>query len=81
MQARVITTHKPPVIKSHKPPLFLVFMATLTAVAIALPLTYLVICTAGVAGEQLWDLVSRPRTLAVLFNSAGIAIAAHYFQP
>ncbi len=72
MQARVIT--------SHKPPLFLVFMAALTAVAITLPLTYLVICTAGVAGEQLWDLVSRPRTLAVLLNSAALAIAAPLFS-
>ena len=80
MQARVITTHKPPVITSHKPPLFLVFMATLTAVAIALPLTYLVICTAGVAGEQVWDLVSRPRTLVVLLNSAALAIAAPLFS-
>jgi iron(III) transport system permease protein len=55
-------------------------MAALTAVAITLPLTYLVICTAGVAGEQLWDLVSRPRTLAVLLNSAALAIAAPLFS-
>lgn len=80
MQARVITTQSPPVRTSHKPPLFLVFMAALTAVAIALPLTYLVICTVGVGGEELWDLVSRPRTLAVLLNSAGIAVAAPLFS-
>jgi iron(III) transport system permease protein len=55
-------------------------MAALTAVAIALPLTYLVICTAGVGGEQLWALASRPRTLAVLLNSAGIAVAAPLFS-
>ncbi len=79
MQARVITTQTP-VRTSHKPPLFLVFMAALTAVAIALPLTYLVICTVGVGGEELWDLVSRPRTLAVLLNSAGIAVAAPLFS-
>lgn len=79
MQARVITTQTP-VRTSHKPPLFLVFIAALTAVAIALPLTYLVICTVGVGGEELWDLVSRPRTLAVLLNSAGIAVAAPLFS-
>jgi len=45
-----------------KTPLFLVVTAALTAVAIAMPLTYLVIRTAGV-GEQLLTLVSRPQTL------------------
>jgi len=38
-----------------------------------MPLTYLVIRTAGVGGEQLLTLVSRPRTVAVLLNSAGMA--------
>ena len=64
----------------HKRPLFLVITATLTAVAIALPLTYLVIRTAGVGGEQLLDLVSRPRTVAVLLNSAGMAAAVTFFS-
>lgn len=48
-----------------KTPLFLVVPAALTALAIAMPLTYLVIPTSGVGGEQLLALVSRPRTVAV----------------
>jgi iron(III) transport system permease protein len=64
----------------YKPPVFLVFPAALTAIAIALPLTYLVIRTAGVGGEQLLDLVCRPRTLKVLLNSVGIAVAATLFS-
>jgi iron(III) transport system permease protein len=72
MQARGIT--------AHQPPLFLVVIAAMTAIAIALPLTYLVIRTAGVGGEQLWDLVSRPRTVEVLLNSAGMAAAVTLFS-
>ena len=66
--------------KTHQPPLFLVGAAGLTAVAIALPLTYLVIRTAGVGLEQLFSLVLRPRTLAVLLNSVGIAVASTLFS-
>ncbi len=62
-------------IKTHRPPLLLVLCAGLISVAIALPLTYLVIRMADVGGEQLWALVSRPRTVAVLFNSVGLAFA------
>ncbi len=64
----------------YKPPVFLVVPATLTALAIALPLTYLVIRTAGVGGEQLLDLLSRPRTLKVLLNSVGIAVSVTLFS-
>ena len=67
-------------LKAHTPPLFLVFTAALTAFAIALPLTYLVIRTAGVGGEQLLALVSRPRAIAVLLNSVGMAVAATLFS-
>lgn len=67
-------------IKAHMPPLFLVFTAALTAIALALPLTYLVIRTVGVGGEQLLALVSSPRTIEVLLNSAGIAVAAPLFS-
>ena len=67
-------------LRASRPPLFLVIAATLSAVAIALPLTYLVIRTAGVGGEQLLDLLSRPRTLEVLFNSAGMAAAVTLFS-
>ncbi|MBC1224519.1 iron ABC transporter permease [Nostoc sp. UCD120] len=60
--------------KTH-PPLFLIVTAGLIAVAITLPLTYLVIRMAGVGGEELLALVLRPRTLIVLFNSVGLAVA------
>lgn len=60
--------------------MFLVVIAALTAIAIAIPLTYLVIRTAGVGGEQLLDLVSRPRTVVVLLNSAGMAAAVTFFS-
>jgi iron(III) transport system permease protein len=62
------------------PPLFLVFTAALTAIALALPLTYLVIRTVGVGGEEFLALVSSPRTIEVLLNSAGIAVAAPLFS-
>jgi iron(III) transport system permease protein len=72
MQARKIAI--------HNPPLFLVFAAALPAIAITLPLTYLVIRTAGVGGEQLLALVFRPRAIEVLLNSAGIALAIPLFS-
>jgi iron(III) transport system permease protein len=59
--------------KAARPPLFLTLTAAAVAIAIALPLTYLVIRTAGVGGEALWELVSRARTLTILFNSAAMA--------
>ena len=62
MQSRITKTYKLPATKTHKPPMFLVLIATLTGMAIALPLTYLVICTVAMSREQLWTLVSRPRT-------------------
>lgn len=65
---------------ASRPPLFLITTAAITAVAIALPVTYLVIRTAGVGTEQLLQLVSRPRTLTVLFNSAGMATAVTVFS-
>ncbi|PSB30972.1 ABC transporter permease [Chlorogloea sp. CCALA 695] len=65
---------------ASSPPLFLVAIATITAIAIISPLTYLVIRTAGVGTEKLINLVSRPRTLTVLFNSAGMAAAVTLFS-
>ncbi|MBH8553253.1 iron ABC transporter permease [Nostocaceae cyanobacterium CENA357] len=62
--------------KAHHPPLFLIVTAGLTAIAIALPLTYLVIRVAGVGGERLLALVLRPRNLTVLLNSVGIALVS-----
>lgn len=58
-----------------KLPLFLIAMAALPAVAITLPLTYLMIRAANVGEQQLVSLVLRPRTIEVLLNSIGIAIA------
>lgn len=60
---------------ASRPPLFSIAIAAITAIAIALPLTYLVIRTAGAGTEELIKLVSRPRTLTVLFNSIGMATA------
>ena len=60
-------------IKAHLPPLFLVFTGALTAVAIALPLTYLVTRTVSVGGKQLLALVFSPRAITVLLNSTGMA--------
>ncbi len=59
--------------KAARPPLFLSLMAAAVAIAIALPLIYLVIRTAGMGGEEFLALVSRPRTVTVLFNSAIMA--------
>ncbi|HEY9778578.1 MAG TPA: hypothetical protein V6D09_00300 [Leptolyngbyaceae cyanobacterium] len=70
MQARVI---------KNQPPLLLVATATAIAIAVLMPLTYLVMRTASISGEQLL-MVSRPRTLQVLLNSAGIAIATPLFS-
>jgi iron(III) transport system permease protein len=49
--------------------------AVLAAIAVLLPLAYLVIRATAVGGEQLWRLVSRPRAIVVLGNSAGLALA------
>jgi iron(III) transport system permease protein len=58
-----------------KPPLFLALIAALSSGAILLPLTYLIIRTAGLSGAALWSLIANIRTLEVLLNSAGLAIA------
>ncbi|OKH28694.1 ABC transporter permease [Chroogloeocystis siderophila] len=67
-------------ISAHRPPLFLLVAGAITAVAIAIPLTYLVIRTAGVGREELSDLLLRPRTVTVLLNSAGMAAAVTIFS-
>ncbi|MES1023459.1 iron ABC transporter permease [Gloeocapsa sp. BRSZ] len=67
-------------ISAHRPPLFLLVTGAITAVTIAIPLTYLVIRTAGVGGEELSDLLLRPRTVTVLLNSAGMAAAVTIFS-
>lgn len=59
-----------------QPPLFLIVTAGLIAVAITLPLTYLVMRMSAVGGEQLLALIFRPRIVEILFNSVGVAIAS-----
>ncbi len=66
--------------KAARPPLFLTLAAGVVAVAIALPLLYLVIRTAGIGGEELRELISRPRNIMVFFNSAAMAATVTLFS-
>ncbi|MTJ54860.1 iron ABC transporter permease [Anabaena sp. UHCC 0253] len=66
--------------KSVRPPLFLTLAAGVVAVAIALPLVYLVIRTIGIGGEELWKLISRPRNISVFWNSAAMAATVTVFS-
>ncbi len=66
--------------KPVRPPLFLTLAAAVVAVAIALPLLYLVIRTAGMGGEEFWELISRPRNIMVFFNSAAMAATVTLFS-
>ncbi|MBW4678140.1 MAG: iron ABC transporter permease [Desmonostoc geniculatum HA4340-LM1] len=66
--------------KAVRPPLFLTLAAAVVAVAIALPLLYLVIRTTGIGGEELWQLISRPRNVMVFFNSAAMAATVTLFS-
>ncbi len=66
--------------KAVRPPLFLTLAAAVVAVAIALPLFYLVIRTAGIGGEEFWELISRPRNIMVFFNSAAMAATVTLFS-
>jgi len=67
-------------LKAVRPPLFLTLAAAVVAVAIALPLLYLVIRTTGIGGEELWQLISRPRNVMVFFNSAAMAATVTFFS-
>ncbi|MBG1265055.1 ABC transporter permease [Nostoc sp. WHI] len=66
--------------KAVRPPLFLTLAAGVVAVAIALPLLYLIIRTAGIGGEELWKLITRPRNITVFFNSAAMAATVTLFS-
>jgi iron(III) transport system permease protein len=66
--------------QGSRPPGFLVAAGSITAVAIALPLLYLVIRAAGAGLEEVWTLLSRPRTLDVLVHSSGLAVAVTLFS-
>lgn len=65
--------------KTHRPPWFLVTIGGLTSVAIALPLIYLIMRTAGLGTDKLWALISRPRTIVLLCNSFGVAAISTIF--
>ncbi|MBW4671651.1 MAG: iron ABC transporter permease [Cyanomargarita calcarea GSE-NOS-MK-12-04C] len=54
--------------KAVRPPLFLTLVAVVVAIAIALPLVYLVIRATSIGGEIV-EIITRPRNLTVLFNS------------
>ncbi|MBE9103529.1 iron ABC transporter permease [Nostoc cf. edaphicum LEGE 07299] len=66
--------------KAVRPPLFITLAATVVAVAIALPLLYLIIRTAGIGGQELWELISRPRNINIYFNSAAMAATVTLFS-
>lgn len=56
-----------------RPPWFLVGAAGITAIAISCPLVYLLVRAGGAGFDGIWQILSRPRTLAVLRDSAGLA--------
>lgn len=66
--------------KSSRPPLFLMLAAGVVAIAIALPLFYLVIRTLGMPGAELLELVSRDRNIEILINSAAVAATVTFFS-
>ena len=59
---------------SAGPPPLIVAVSAIVALAILLPLAYLVLRAAG-AGDDLWRLLLRPRTGVILFNSVALASA------
>lgn len=65
---------------SVRPPLFLILAAAVVAVAITLPLVYLVIRAVGIGGDEFWALISRPRNITVFFNSAAMAATVTLFS-
>ncbi|MBD2342921.1 ABC transporter permease [Anabaena subtropica] len=65
---------------SVRPPLFLTIAAGVVAIAIALPLLYLVIRALGIGGEEFWQLISRPRNVSIFFNSAAMAATVTLFS-
>lgn len=62
------------------PPLFLVLMATVTAIGLALPLIYLILRTASIDPEQLWEFIAQPRTREIVWNSLILAILVTLFS-
>jgi iron(III) transport system permease protein len=67
-------------LKSVRPPLFLILAAGVVAIAIALPLVYLVIRALGIGSAEFWELISRPRNIEVFINSAAVAATVALFS-
>lgn len=67
-------------VSGSRPPWFLVVAAGITAIAISTPLIYLFVRAGGTGLDQVWLMLSRPRTLAVLRDSAGLAAVVTIFS-
>ncbi len=67
-------------VSGSRPPWFLVVAAGITAIAISCPLIYLFVRAGGAGLDQVWLMLSRPRTLAVLRDSAGLAAVVTIFS-
>jgi iron(III) transport system permease protein len=65
---------------SVRPPLLIILAAVVVAVAIALPLVYLVVRALGIGGSEFWALVSRPRNIAVFVNTGVMAATVTLFS-
>jgi iron(III) transport system permease protein len=65
---------------SVRPPLFLILAAGVVAVAITLPLVYLVIRAVGIGGDEFWALITRPRNIDVFLQSAAMAATVTVFS-
>lgn len=63
-----------------RPPVFIVVMATITALGMLLPLTYLVIRAAGAGLEELEQVLIQPRTLEIIVNTLGMGLAVTVFS-
>ncbi|MGM0457467.1 MAG: ABC transporter permease [Cyanobacteriota bacterium] len=66
---------KPQTSGRSRPPLFLIIMAVLVAVGMALPLVYLLIRALGIGLADFGEILQRPRTLEVFLNSIGMTLA------
>ncbi|MEM6403952.1 MAG: iron ABC transporter permease [Cyanobacteria bacterium P01_D01_bin.116] len=66
--------------KAVRPPLFLSVAAVVVAIAISLPLFYLVIRAAYTGGEELLQLFTRQQNLIILFNSIVLMTAVALFS-
>lgn len=65
---------------SVRPPLFLILAAAVVAIAITLPLVYLVIRAVGIGGDEFLALITRPRNISIFLNSAAMAATVALFS-